>query len=159
MIAAVFSVRHDGGLRSRTRVVARVDQLLHRRGRQTDARVGGAVVDQQFVALAHPAAGEDDVGHLPDELVHLPRFEHVVPTSSNQPEGVVEKSVLGGEWYFQQTVIDMDTSATYSVIGDNAFFGGLLGQSTILPVNNGPNDNRFIRHGGLIPAPLQSLTN
>ncbi|MCP4627121.1 MAG: PFL family protein [bacterium] len=43
--------------------------------------------------------------------------------------------------------------------GDNAFFGGLLGQSTILPVNNGPNGNRFIRYGGLIPAPLQSLTN
>jgi uncharacterized protein (UPF0210 family) len=43
--------------------------------------------------------------------------------------------------------------------GDSAYFGGLLGQSTILPVNNGQDDNRFIRHGGLIPAPLQSLTN
>jgi uncharacterized protein (UPF0210 family) len=43
--------------------------------------------------------------------------------------------------------------------GDSAYFGGLLGQSVILPVNNGPNENRFIRHGGLIPAPLQSLTN
>ena len=43
--------------------------------------------------------------------------------------------------------------------GESAYFGGLLGQSTILPVNNGPNENRFIRHGGLIPAPLRSLTN
>ena len=43
--------------------------------------------------------------------------------------------------------------------GENAFFGGLLGQSTILPVNNGPGQNQFIRHGGLIPAPIQSLTN
>jgi uncharacterized protein len=43
--------------------------------------------------------------------------------------------------------------------GDNAYFGGLLGQSTIIPVNNGQGPNRFIRHGGLIPAPLQSLTN
>lgn len=43
--------------------------------------------------------------------------------------------------------------------GDSAYFGGLLGQSIILPVNNGQDDNRFIRHGGLIPAPLQSLTN
>ncbi|MBT8363821.1 MAG: PFL family protein [Deltaproteobacteria bacterium] len=43
--------------------------------------------------------------------------------------------------------------------GDSAYFGGLLGQSTILPVNNGQNGNRFIRHGGLIPAPLHSLTN
>jgi len=43
--------------------------------------------------------------------------------------------------------------------GDSAYFGGLLGQSTIIPVNNGNGVNRFIRHGGLIPAPLQSLRN
>jgi uncharacterized protein (UPF0210 family) len=43
--------------------------------------------------------------------------------------------------------------------GDNAHFGGLLGQSTILPVNNGQNPNAFVRRGGLIPAPIQSLTN
>jgi len=43
--------------------------------------------------------------------------------------------------------------------GDSAYFGGLLGQSTIIPVNNGQQPNRFIRHGGLIPAPIQSLTN
>ena len=43
--------------------------------------------------------------------------------------------------------------------GDNAYFGGLLGQSTILPVNNGENPNFFVRRCGLIPAPIQSLTN
>jgi hypothetical protein len=43
--------------------------------------------------------------------------------------------------------------------GESAHFGGLLGQSTIIPVNNGNNANPFIRRGGLIPAPLQSLTN
>ena len=43
--------------------------------------------------------------------------------------------------------------------GDSAFFGGLLGQSTSIPVNNAQASNRFIRHGGLIPAPIQSLTN
>jgi uncharacterized protein (UPF0210 family) len=43
--------------------------------------------------------------------------------------------------------------------GDSAYFGGLLGQSTILPVNNGENPNLFVRRGGLIPAPIQSLTN
>ena len=62
-------------------------------------------------------------------------------------------------------VINNKTTATRLIpvpgkaAGDNAYFGGLLGQSIILPVNNGPNENRFIRHGGLIPAPLQSLTN
>ena len=43
--------------------------------------------------------------------------------------------------------------------GDSAYFGGLLGQSTILPVNNGENPNFFVRRCGLIPAPIQSLTN
>ena len=43
--------------------------------------------------------------------------------------------------------------------GDGAYFGGLLGQSTIIPVNNGDRPNLFVRRGGLIPAPIQSLTN
>ncbi len=43
--------------------------------------------------------------------------------------------------------------------GDNAYFGGLLGQSVIMPVNNGSGDNRFIRLGGSIPAPIHSLNN
>ncbi len=43
--------------------------------------------------------------------------------------------------------------------GDKAFFGGLMGHSTIIPVNNGSGENRFIRRGGLIPAPIHSLRN
>ncbi len=43
--------------------------------------------------------------------------------------------------------------------GEHAFFGGLLGQSVIMPVNNATGENRFIRLGGRIPAPIQSLTN
>jgi len=43
--------------------------------------------------------------------------------------------------------------------GDRAFFGGLLGESVIMPVNNARGANPFIRHGGRIPAPIQSLTN
>jgi uncharacterized protein (UPF0210 family) len=43
--------------------------------------------------------------------------------------------------------------------GDSAYFGGLLGQSSIIPVNNAEGSNGFVRLGGLIPAPIQSLTN
>jgi uncharacterized protein len=43
--------------------------------------------------------------------------------------------------------------------GDRACFGGLLGESVIMPVNNAKADNPFIRRGGLIPAPIHSLTN
>jgi hypothetical protein len=43
--------------------------------------------------------------------------------------------------------------------GDQAVFGGLMGHSTIIPVNNGAGENRFIRRGGMIPAPIHSLRN
>jgi uncharacterized protein (UPF0210 family) len=62
-------------------------------------------------------------------------------------------------------VINHKTTATRLIpvpgkkAGDSAYFGGLLGQSTIIPVNNAQGANQFIRHGGLIPAPIHSLTN
>ncbi|MCP4745073.1 MAG: PFL family protein [Desulfobacteraceae bacterium] len=43
--------------------------------------------------------------------------------------------------------------------GDHAYFGGLLGESVIMPVNNASGGNLFIRRGGLIPSPIHSLTN
>ncbi len=43
--------------------------------------------------------------------------------------------------------------------GDNAYFGGLLGQSTVIAVKNTTGENIFIRRGGLIPAPIHSLRN
>jgi uncharacterized protein (UPF0210 family) len=43
--------------------------------------------------------------------------------------------------------------------GEHAYFGGLLGQSVILAVNNRAGENPFIRLGGRIPAPIHSLNN
>jgi len=62
-------------------------------------------------------------------------------------------------------VINHKTTATRLVpvpgkgVGEHAFFGGLLGESPIMAVNNARGDNPFVRLGGLIPAPIQSLTN
>jgi uncharacterized protein (UPF0210 family) len=62
-------------------------------------------------------------------------------------------------------VINRKTTATRLIPvpgkkpGDSAYFGGLLGQSVIMPVNNAGGTNAFIRLGGRIPAPIQSLTN
>ncbi len=62
-------------------------------------------------------------------------------------------------------VINKKTTATRIIpvpgkkAGEQAFFGGLLGQSTIMAVNNAQGDNPFIRRGGLIPSPIHSLTN
>ncbi|MEN3203599.1 MAG: PFL family protein, partial [Atribacterota bacterium] len=42
--------------------------------------------------------------------------------------------------------------------GEKAFFGGLLGEATIIPVNPFQGA-RFILRGGRVPAPLTSLRN
>ncbi len=43
--------------------------------------------------------------------------------------------------------------------GDFVSFGGLFGESSILPVRNVGKSNRFISFGGRIPAPINSLKN
>jgi len=43
--------------------------------------------------------------------------------------------------------------------GDKAYFGGLLGEATIIPVPGTGGSAGFINMGGRIPAPLQSLGN
>jgi uncharacterized protein len=62
-------------------------------------------------------------------------------------------------------VINKKTTATRLIpvpgkqAGDQAYFGGLLGQSVIMAVNNAQGENLFVRRGGLIPSPIHSLTN
>ncbi|MEE4358847.1 MAG: PFL family protein [Desulfococcaceae bacterium] len=62
-------------------------------------------------------------------------------------------------------VINKKTTATRLIpvpgkkAGDKAFFGGLLGESVIMQVNNGTGQNLFIRRRGRIPAPIHSLNN
>ena len=62
-------------------------------------------------------------------------------------------------------VINHTTTATRLIpvpgksAGEHAHFGGLLGESVIMPVNNAEGRNRFILHGGRIPAPIHSMKN
>ena len=43
--------------------------------------------------------------------------------------------------------------------GDRAIFGGLFGEAVVMDVPNNDMSGRFVRFGGRIPAPLQSLNN
>ncbi len=43
--------------------------------------------------------------------------------------------------------------------GDIVRFGGLLGEGPVMAVNMGSHENRFVRLGGRMPAPIQSLVN
>jgi hypothetical protein len=43
--------------------------------------------------------------------------------------------------------------------GEKAYFGGLLGEATIISVQTTGGSENFVRLGGRIPAPVQSLVN
>jgi uncharacterized protein (UPF0210 family) len=43
--------------------------------------------------------------------------------------------------------------------GDKVVFGGLFGEAYIMPIPNNAMSKKFIRFGGRIPAPLQSINN
>jgi len=61
-------------------------------------------------------------------------------------------------------VVNKKTTATRLIpvpgkkAGEKAFFGGLLGEATIIGVRDGQSSD-FVRMGGRIPAPIQSLVN
>jgi uncharacterized protein (UPF0210 family) len=79
-------------------------------------------------------------------------------TSAETLSGIIADEMAIG-------VINKKTTATRIIpvpgkkAGDSAYFGGLLGQSVIMAVNNETGANPFIRRGGLIPAPINSLNN
>jgi uncharacterized protein (UPF0210 family) len=62
-------------------------------------------------------------------------------------------------------VVNKKTTATRLIpvpgkkAGEKAYFGGLLGEATIIPVKDQGGSSEFIRLGGRIPAPVQSLIN
>jgi uncharacterized protein (UPF0210 family) len=43
--------------------------------------------------------------------------------------------------------------------GEKAVFGGLFGESAIMPIRHAGASTRFVRYGGRVPAPLHSLNN
>jgi len=43
--------------------------------------------------------------------------------------------------------------------GDRVYFGGLLGEAGIIEVPNHTLTDRFVKHGGRIPAPIHSIKN
>lgn len=62
-------------------------------------------------------------------------------------------------------VINRKTTATRLIpvpgkkAGEKAFFGGLLGEATIIHVADNDGSRDFVQLGGRIPAPIQSLVN
>jgi hypothetical protein len=79
-------------------------------------------------------------------------------TSAETISGIIADEMALG-------VINKKTTATRLVpvpgkeAGDKAWFGGLLGESTIIRVPDAAKSTGFINRGGRIPAPIHSLNN
>jgi uncharacterized protein (UPF0210 family) len=58
----------------------------------------------------------------------------------------------------RKTTADRIIPAPGKKVGDSVEFGGLLGNAPIMPVSDFSSEV-FVRRGGRIPAPIQSLTN
>ncbi|MBF0225500.1 MAG: PFL family protein [Desulfobacterales bacterium] len=86
----------------------------------------------------------------------------MVPIPGDIPADVIS-AIIADEMAIG--VINNKTTATRLIpvpnkkAGDNVFFGGLLGQATIIEVKNAHGPNNFVMHGGRIPAPIKSLGN
>ena len=71
--------------------------------------------------------------------------------------GIIADEIAIGVVNTKTTAVRLIPAAGCKV-GDMVSFGGLLGEAPVIPVNNW-SPAEFIRRGGRIPAPLQSLKN
>ena len=71
--------------------------------------------------------------------------------------GIIADEIAIGVVNTKTTAVRLIPAAG-SKVGDMVSFGGLLGEAPVIPVNTW-SPAEFIRRGGRIPAPLQSLKN
>lgn len=70
---------------------------------------------------------------------------------------IMDEAAIG--IYGQKTTAVRLIPAPGKKVGDKVDFGGLFGSGTVMPVNCSAGSAEFVRHGGHIPAPIQSLRN
>ncbi len=145
-------------------------------------------IEVEDCLFSHPAVAEVAVIGVPDErwgetviavvgpktqekieiLEVMPGVDQIIPIL--KPYKLVGREVKAETSVIRITdelaigVVNRKTTAVRLVpvpgkrAGDRAVFGGLFGESPILPIPTGASDD-FVRLGGRIPAPLVSLNN
>jgi hypothetical protein len=79
-------------------------------------------------------------------------------TDAETLAGIIADEIAIGVFNNKTTAVRL-IPAPGKKAGDRISFGGLFGESVVLPVNAAGSSGRFIRHAGRLPAPLQSLRN
>lgn len=150
-----------------TAIVALLNDAVKKGGSFASQSVGG--LSGAFIPVCEDQALADAVR---DESLVLEKLEAMTSVCSVGLDmiaipGSVDAATLAAI-IADEMVIGMVNSKTTAArlipvpgkeAGDFVSFGGLFGESAILPVRNVGQSSRFVAFGGKIPAPIHSLRN
>lgn len=150
-----------------TAAVAMLNDAVKKGGLFASSSVGGLsgafLPVMEDSALAAAAAA----GHLTIEKLEAMTSVCSVGLDMVPVPGNIDAETLAGIIADEMAigVFNNKTTATRLIpvpgktVGEVVSFGGLFGESAIMPVPQAGHSTEFIRHGGRIPAPLQSARN
>ena len=165
-ILQVLGIDHIGAPGS-TAVIAMLNDAVKKGGAFASSNVGG--LSGAFIPVCEDAALAQAVaqGHL--SLERLEAMTSVcsvgldmIPIPGDTPPETIA-AIIADEMAIG--VINNKTTAVRLIPvpgakpGDVVEFGGLFGSSPVMPIRNVGASSRFVRFGGRIPAPIQSLRN
>jgi hypothetical protein len=150
-----------------TAIVALLNDAVKKGGTFASQSVGG--LSGAFIPVCEDQALADAVR---DESLVLEKLEAMTSVCSVGLDmiaipGSVDAATIAAI-IADEMVIGMVNSKTTAArlipvpgkeAGDFVSFGGLFGESAILPVRNAGQSSRFVAFGGKIPAPIHSLRN
>ena len=158
---------HSIGVPGTTAALALINDAVKKGGAFASSHVGG--LSGAFIPVSEDLNISDSAanGHLTIEKLEAITSVCSVGLDMVALPGDISEETLAAIIADEMAigVINRKTTATRLIPvpgkkpGDKAHFGGLLGQSVVMPVKNTQNTNRFIRLCGRIPAPIQSLVN
>ncbi|MFP4168027.1 MAG: PFL family protein [Desulfonatronovibrionaceae bacterium] len=154
------------GLPGSTAILAMLNDAVKKGGAFASSYVGG--LSGAFIPVSEDLniAEAAEKGHLSLEKLEAMTAVcsvglDMVPLPGDTPAGTIS-ALIADEMAIG--VINKKTTACRLIpvpdkkAGDKVWFGGLLGESRIMAIKDG-DCSEFIRRGGLVPAPVQSMTN
>ncbi|MGE3315040.1 MAG: PFL family protein [Planctomycetaceae bacterium] len=150
-----------------TAAVALLNDAVKKGGLFASSSVGG--LSGAFIPVMEDStlAAAVEAGHLTLEKleamtsvcsVGLDMIPLPGDTDAETLAGIIADEIAIGVFNNKTTAVRL-IPAPGKKAGDRISFGGLFGESVVLPVHAAGSSGRFIRHAGRLPAPLQSLRN
>lgn len=150
-----------------TAAVAMLNDAVKKGGLFASSSVGG--LSGAFIPIMEDAAlaAAVEAGHLTLEKleamtsvcsVGLDMIPLPGDTDAETLAGIIADEIAIGVFNNKTTAVRL-IPAPGKKAGDRVSFGGLFGESVVLPVHAAGSSGQFIRHAGRLPAPLQSLRN